>query len=466
MNPSTPEAVYRPSLERLAAAMGVDLPRVADWRSIPRGLVLDLADYFEVELSKGTAEEQLVELLNAAGLVATDGTALTFVPGSSSGLADQLSEMVETRNAQRARRVRRARPSALGPDGDPDAWARSKLVAVNAISALTDSGPETLGPGSKERKSVLENLHRGLGLGEPPKMPKTELATRLAKKMEILEWDRDCTSTGETITLRGLNLLLQAARKRIKSGVPGSLSAKAEADQYASIILQTFIDDHAVDPTTHQVTWDGYASVRRMVQDGYNQARGTEWPGWYFEFRCLSALISKFSGGPERVGDTVFDYRGQRLWDLKTHSHVPGSRHKQAPLNDQESIRSAIRQYGLGFIMLSGEPRYDREQDFYEWHMTEVRHRPVEERRANSRKLKTSFVPNQIEFFYFADEDEMGRAESENILIPFLQGRQQSGAARKPKFNLNVQNALEDGGIHLHSVDIRAHFSAAASSEE
>ena len=95
MNPSMPEAVYRPSLERLAAAMGVDLPRVADWRSIPRGLVLDLADYFEVELSKGTAEEQLVELLNAAGLVAPDGTALTFVPGSSSGLADQLSEMVE-----------------------------------------------------------------------------------------------------------------------------------------------------------------------------------------------------------------------------------------------------------------------------------------------------------------------------------------------------------------------------------
>ena len=40
--------------------------------------------------------------------------------------------------------------------------AKNKLEAVARISFLTNSGPEDLGPGSKERKSVLTNLANGL----------------------------------------------------------------------------------------------------------------------------------------------------------------------------------------------------------------------------------------------------------------------------------------------------------------
>lgn len=458
----TPKAVYRPSLERLAAALGTELPTVADWRSIPRGLVLDLADFFEVEVEKGTAEEQLAEVLDEAGLMDDSGNPLSFSAGSSADLASTLARIIVNRKAQQQHVVRKTRPSTLLAGTDPEAWANTKLVAVNEISALTNSGPETIGPGSKERKSVLENLHRGLGFGEPPQMTKTDLATFLAGKMSVHEWGRDCTSTGETITLRGLNLLLAAARKRLENQAPGNLSIEAEADRYAGAILQTFVEDGAVDKKSYDVVWDGYEAVQRMIDAGYSNARQTEWPGWYFEFRGIPALKKNFKGGPERVGGTVFDYRGQRLWDLKAHSHIPGTPHKDAPLNDKESIQSAVRLEGLGFIMLSGEPGFEGEQEFYEWHMTEVRHRTLTERSENSRSLKSSFRPNMIEFFYFENEEELTRAECENILAVFAQGRQASGAPRKHKYNLKVEQALTDGKIHVHSVNIQNHFAAVA----
>ena len=44
--------------------------------------------------------------------------------------------------------------------------ARNKLEVVARISNLTNSGPEYLGPGSKERRSVLFNLARGMSLSE------------------------------------------------------------------------------------------------------------------------------------------------------------------------------------------------------------------------------------------------------------------------------------------------------------
>ena len=42
--------------------------------------------------------------------------------------------------------------------------ATNKLEVVNRISNLTNSGNETLGPGSKEKKSVVINLAAGLDI--------------------------------------------------------------------------------------------------------------------------------------------------------------------------------------------------------------------------------------------------------------------------------------------------------------
>ena len=58
--------------------------------------------------------------------------------------------------------------------------ASNKLEAVIRISNLTNSGPEDLGPGSKERKSVLTNLALGLGMEVDPGHSKQQLADILA----------------------------------------------------------------------------------------------------------------------------------------------------------------------------------------------------------------------------------------------------------------------------------------------
>ena len=66
--------------------------------------------------------------------------------------------------------------------------SRSKLEAVLRMSALTRRPPETLGPGSKERKSVLVNLAGDLGLVVDPSRSKPELGLQIATALGS-DWD-------------------------------------------------------------------------------------------------------------------------------------------------------------------------------------------------------------------------------------------------------------------------------------
>ena len=92
--------------------------------------------------------------------------------------------------------------------------ARNKLEAVARISNLTNSGPEVLGPGSKERKSVLVNLAQGLNILALPEDTKQDLGKKISNKLGVT-WTTDCESVGQTITLKGLNLLLEHASKHL-----------------------------------------------------------------------------------------------------------------------------------------------------------------------------------------------------------------------------------------------------------
>ena len=87
--------------------------------------------------------------------------------------------------------------------------ARNKLEVVARISNLTNSGPETLGPGSKEHKSVVLNLALGMGLTVSENETKQGLAARIVE-ISGRKWTSACESIGQTITLVGLNLVLQA----------------------------------------------------------------------------------------------------------------------------------------------------------------------------------------------------------------------------------------------------------------
>lgn len=441
------EQRYRPQIEKLAEALETPWPRIADWRVIPLQLVLELADFYSIDLPKGTAEDRLRYLIDEAGLVDPNGAAIEFRDYESSKVAMKLAEAIEEVKRKKSRFAKYRKPATLTDRSFRERYAGSKFEAVNKISLLTQSGPETLGPGSKERKSVLINLHKGLGFGNAPELPKTELAERIAQRLGV-EWDSSCYSTGETITREGLNRLLAGASEVLNPG-RAELSARDEAVMYSAEIMQQVFNQpqNSVGPVS--AIWDGRHAVQEMLDAGFAHARQTEWPGWYFEFKTLTSLVRRFGGGPYRVGATTFDYRNIRTWDLKSHANTTN----QAPLNDRIAIREAVEKDGLGFIVLSGIPLFDGEREFYDWHMQHVRGKTSHKRSDKSRRLKTGFELERLDFFFIKDMLDVTRLEQRKILTAFNQGRQQGGAPRKIKYNLDCLAAKTDS-VWVYSLEV------------
>ena len=308
--------------------------------------------------------------------------------------------------------------------------ATSKLEAVVRISALTGSGPENLGPGSKEHKSVFINLSKALNLNLPACLTKQELAKELATTLGGT-WNPNCESAGQTITLVGLNLLLEHATARFnvdhnfRANIE-QLTVQQEIREITKVILKII-----------PAELNGVTCIQEMAADGSNKVNMTEWQGYYFEHKCIPKLVSSLGGGPFRVLNTDFDYKRDYVWDLKVHSERSrdGSSNHVAPLNDSAAITQVVVEQGLGFIILSGTPTYSAE--FTNWHKYIHRQDPS----SWSRVLKSKMDLTKLEVFYFESLFEFDIARKLGIITGFSQGRQTSGHSRNPKFNLNLDRA-------------------------
>jgi hypothetical protein len=96
--------------------------------------------------------------------------------------------------------------------------ATSKANAVARMYFLGNQPAEPLGPGSKEKKSALIAMGRFVGLDLGDVAGKGECGRLIAEKLAVT-WDADCVSAGDTVTLKGLNLLIDSAvRLQLKSG--------------------------------------------------------------------------------------------------------------------------------------------------------------------------------------------------------------------------------------------------------
>ncbi|WP_062463901.1 DUF262 domain-containing protein [Demequina soli] len=87
------------------------------------------------------------------------------------------------------------------------ASAANKAEAVARMYYLGGAPVEPLGPGAKEKRSALEALAGAIGLDVTAIPGKAECGRRLAQAVRVA-WDDDCHSTGGTITLLGLNRLV------------------------------------------------------------------------------------------------------------------------------------------------------------------------------------------------------------------------------------------------------------------
>lgn len=91
------------------------------------------------------------------------------------------------------------------------ASARTKADAVARMYLLGGAEPELVGPGSKEKRSSLVALGGFVGLEDLPS-GKVQAGRLIAQHLGVT-WDDSCFSQGDTITLVGLNRLIDASVK-------------------------------------------------------------------------------------------------------------------------------------------------------------------------------------------------------------------------------------------------------------
>jgi len=315
--------------------------------------------------------------------------------------------------------------------------ARNKLEVVARISNLTKSGPETLGPGSKEHKSVVLNLARGMGLAVSENETKQGIASRIVETSGR-KWTDDCESVGQTITLVGLNLILQTGfeyfGKLNSYQSPIEMTLEEELKRISEVVMEK----------TPRLM-DGVEAIHEMKEAEFSQWRATEWQGFYFEFKVRPELITRLGGGPKKIGSTSFDYALNRTWDMKVHS--TSTRHGKrselnCALNDAESMRIAVAQGGVGLMILSGEPTYD--WDFTRWHKKFRSGSDEEPKKA----LKKSFKSERMDFFFIPTLSRLEEALESGEFALFKQGKQPTGEARKVKYSLNFNKSLESD-LHI-----------------
>ena len=315
--------------------------------------------------------------------------------------------------------------------------ARNKLEVVARISNLTKSGPETLGPGSKEHKSVVLNLARGMGLAVSENETKQGIASRIVQTSGR-KWTDECESVGQTITLVGLNLILQTGfeyfGKLNSYQSPIEMTLEEELKRISEVVMEK----------TPRLM-DGVEAIHEMKEAEFSQWRATEWQGFYFEFKVRPELITRLGGGPKKIGSTSFDYALNRTWDMKVHSTstIHGKRSElNCALNDAESMRIAVAQGGVGLMILSGEPTYD--WDFTRWHKKFRSGSDEEPKKA----LKKSFKSERMDFFFIPTLSRLEEALESGEFALFKQGKQPTGEARKVKYSLNFNKSLESD-LHI-----------------
>lgn len=88
--------------------------------------------------------------------------------------------------------------------------AQSKAEAVARMYFLGNRVVEPLGPGSKEKKSALVALGQFVGLDLSEVAGKHECGRLVAERTGV-QWDDSCRSAGDTVTLTGLNRLVDGS---------------------------------------------------------------------------------------------------------------------------------------------------------------------------------------------------------------------------------------------------------------
>lgn len=194
---------------------------------------------------------------------------------------------------------------------------------------------------------------------------------------------------------------------------------------------------------------EGRAAIQEMKDGGYHQWRQMEWIGWYYEWKLGEVLGKTLGGGTgPRYGNTTFDYKRHHVWDFKAHPFLNPNGKPNEPmiLNDQEAVQRCLAEHGgLGFVVVNGTASFDGSDEFKAWHdafkggVSAYEQERVA-RGATSRKRKTAFTVQEIDFYRFSSMAEIERGLTEGWLGAFQEGmRNADGSPRRAKYSVFTQ---------------------------
>lgn len=331
-----------------------------------------------------------------------------------------------------------------------------KQEAVNRICDLAGVPHDTLGPGGKEHTWTLQDLAKRLAphlLVE--KRTKHQLAAALCKEFGV-PWINTAGSTGASITLEGLNLILAGAERRAHVASSAWASASDEGSALVDV-LRRGLQEH----------WDGRVCIEWMRESGSSQWRQMEWAGFYFEEKVRELLNEAYPsppvGGPRvRFGSTIFDYASPtRAWDAKAHTartlNVPpdGQPAKRAYspmwLNDARAVRECVAEQGLGFLVIDGLAGLDVTGDFRAWHKeyAESDGRPLSGYVAStgtSRPRKATWTPLSLQAIWIENTMALDAGIAAGWIFQKEQPDWGAGTARRAR-NQKFQGKISLAGL-------------------
>lgn len=186
------------------------------------------------------------------------------------------------------------------------------------------------------------------------------------------------------------------------------------------------------------------SAITEMKSANWYQWKGTEWAGWFLEFRisnfidsehCESVMmyIGNIKSNDMLDFDLLFKEDGF-YGDLKA-SDIDK---ETAPLNDQESVLEAINHYGrLWYIIYEHETIKDSDRNnemaLARMQLIGKQHKENEPI-SYAERMKHSVNFKRMRIF------ELNRINMNEVLSTFNQGHQPSGQPRAPKFLINKNN--------------------------
>ncbi|WP_409141178.1 hypothetical protein [Cellulosimicrobium sp. RS] len=322
--------------------------------------------------------------------------------------------------------------------------ASNKQAAVNRLCDVAGVPHDVLGPGGKEHTWTLRDVARRLApqLLER-RLTKHALAAALAAELGV-PWLDAAGSTGASITLDGLNLLLAGAERAVGLASAAWRTATEEGSALVHALAEEL-----------PAHWDGVDCITWMRDSGSTQWRQIEWFGFYFEERLREILNARFptplAGGPNvRYGNTVFDYASPtRVWDAKAHTAwtrpfpwdgaAPSKRSgTEMWLNDAQAVRACVSEQGLGFLIVDGRAGLDTTGEFRAWHKSagESGGRALSGYVAStgrSRPRKAEWTPLELRAIWIEDSAALDAGIAAGWLAQKEQPDWGTGDARRPR---------------------------------